>query len=84
MVGKTASTNENHKLYNSTVQAISWWGGDCATKVGSLCDRFFDIEPQVQNQVENGLCKLLNFWGQTMDVSYQAFFTLKYSGDNDK
>ena len=41
MFGKNASTNKNHKFYNSTVQAISIGGVDCATKVGSLCDPFF-------------------------------------------
>ena len=37
MVGTNASTNENNKFYNSTVQAISRGGGDCVTKVGALC-----------------------------------------------
>ena len=32
-VGTNASTNEKHKFYNSTVQAISRGGGYCATKI---------------------------------------------------
>ena len=43
MVGTNASTNEKNEFYNSTVQAISREGGDCATKVGDLCARFVDI-----------------------------------------
>ena len=69
MVGTNASTNENHKFYNSSVQAISRGGGDCATKVGALCDRFVDMGSPVKNQVENGLSKLFDFRGQTIDTS---------------
>ena len=48
MVGTNASTNENHKFYNSTVQAISIGGGDCSTKVGSLCACYFDMGTPVK------------------------------------
>ena len=49
MVGTNASTNEKHKLYNSTVQAISRGDGDCDTKVGALCDRLVDMVSPVKN-----------------------------------
>ena len=80
MVGTNASTNENHKFYNSTVRAISRGGGDCATKVGSLCAHFVDTGSLVKTQVENGLSKIFDFWGQTIDVSDQDVFILKDSG----
>ena len=54
MVGTDASTNENNKLYNSIVQAISRGGGDCTTKVGALCARFVDMGDPVKTEVENG------------------------------
>ena len=41
MVGTNASTNEKHKFYNSTVQAISSEGRYCATNVGALWAHFF-------------------------------------------
>ena len=84
MDGTNASKNENHKFYNSTVQAISTGGGDCATKVGSLCDHFVDMVAPVKIQVENGLNKLFYLRGQTIDVSYQAVFILKDSGLRDE
>ena len=34
--------------------------------------------------MENGLSKLFNFWGHTIDVSDQEVFTLKYSGLHDE
>ena len=34
----------------------------------------------VKTQVENGLCKLFDVLGQTIDVSDQAVFVLNYSG----
>ena len=37
-------------------------------------------KPRWTIQVENGLKKLFNLQGHTIDVSYQAIFTLKYSG----
>ena len=49
------------------VQAISIGGGDC----GSLCDRFFYMGGSVKTQVKNGLSKLFDFQGQTIDVSDQ-------------
>ena len=84
MVGTHDSTNEKHKFYNSTVQDISRGGGDCATKFGSLCARFVDMEYPVNNQVGNGLSKLFYFRGQTIDVSDQAIFILKDSGLHDE
>ena len=38
----------------------------------------------VKNQMENGLSKIFNFWGQTIDVSDQAIFTLKDTGLHDE
>ena len=63
MVETNASTNEKHKLYKSTVQAISRGEVDCTTKVGSLCARFVDMGAPVKTQVENGLSKIFDFWG---------------------
>ena len=40
LVGSNASTNENIKFYNSTVQEISRAVGDCATKVAVMCPLF--------------------------------------------
>ena len=37
-----------------------------------------------KNQVENGLNKLFNFWGQPIHMSDQAVFTLKYLGFHDE
>ena len=82
MIRTNASTNENHKFYNSTVQEISRGGGDCATKFGALCTHFVDMVSPVKSQVENGLIEIFNFWGQNTDTSDQAVFTLKYSGLN--
>ena len=84
MVGTNASTNKNHKLYNSTVQEISRGGGDWATKVGALCDRFVYMGSPVKTQVENGMSKLFNFWGHTINTSEQAVFTLNYSVLHDE
>ena len=60
------------------VKDISRVGGECTTKVGALCTHFFDMRAQVKTQVENMLSKLFDFWVQTIDVSDQAVFTLKY------
>ena len=84
MVGTNASTKETHKLYNSTVQAISRGVGDCATKVGSLCARFVDIGAPVKNQGGNGLSKILDLWVQTIYVSDQGVFILKDLGNHDE
>ena len=46
MMGTNITTNEKHKFYNSTVQDISRGGGDCNTKVGSLCDIFLTWKPR--------------------------------------
>ena len=62
------------------MQAISRGGGDCATKLGDLCTRFVDTGSPVKTQVENGLSKLFDLQGQTIDVSDQVVFTLNYSG----
>ena len=65
------------------LQAISIGVGNCATKVGALCAIFVDMGTSVKTHVENGLSKLFNFWGQTIDVSDQAIFILNYSGLRD-
>ena len=75
MVRTNASTNKNHNFYNSTVQAILR-RGDCATKVGALCDHFFSMGASVKTRIENRLSKLLDCRGQTFGVSDQAGFTL--------
>ena len=59
-------------------------GGDCTKNVGSLCARFVDMGALVKTQVENGLIKLINFQGQTIDVYDQTVFILKDSGLNDE
>ena len=38
----------------------------------------------VTNQMENGLSKLFDLWGQTIDTSEQAVFNLKHSGLHDE
>ena len=76
-VGTNSSTNENHKFYNSTVLAISRGEGYFSSKVGDLCAHFVDMGYPVKNQVENGLSKLFDFRGKTMDRSDQAVFALK-------
>ena len=80
MIGTNASTNEKHKFYNSTVQAISRVGEDCATKVGALCAHFVDMGALVTTQVENLLSKLFDFRGHNIDVSDQAVFIFKDQG----
>ena len=72
MVGTNAYTNKNHKFYNSTVRDISKRGGDCTTKVGALCARFFYMGAPVKTQVKNGLSKRFYFWGHTIGVSDQV------------
>ena len=76
--------NENHKFYNSRVQAISRGEQECAKKFGSLCASFVDMGALVKTQVENGLSKLFDFRGQTTDMSDQAVFNLKDSGLHDE
>ena len=49
-----------------------------------MCACFVDMGAPVKTQAENGLSKLFKFWGQTIDVSDQNIFTLKYFGINDK
>ena len=84
MVGTNDYTNENNKFYNSTVQAISRGGVDCATKVGALCAHFIDIGAPVKTRVENGISKIFNFRSQNIDMSDQAVFILKYLGFQNK
>ena len=84
MIGNNASTNENHRIYNSTVQAISRGGGYYATNVGAPCARFVDMVSPVKTQVKNGLTKIFDFWAQTINMSDQAVFTLKDSCLHDE
>ena len=79
MMKTNASTNENQKFYNLTMQVISRIGGDCGTKVGSMCAHFVDMGSPVKTQVENGLSNIFYFRGHTIDVYYQAVFSLKDS-----
>ena len=81
--GNIASKKSKHKFYNSTVQEISKGGGDCATKVGSLCACFVDMGDPVKTQVENCISKIFGFQGQTIDVSDQAVFHLNCLGLRD-
>ena len=84
IVGINDYTNKNHKFYNSTVQATSRGGGYCAKKVGALCASFVEMGAPVKIQVENGLSKLLDLLGQTIDTSDQSDFTLKDKGLHDE
>ena len=84
MVGTNFSTNVNHKFYNSTGQAISRVGRDCNTKVGELCSRFVDMGSPVETQVENGISKIFDLLGHTIDVYNQSIFILKDSGLHDE
>ena len=68
MVGTNDSTKKNHRFFNSTVQEISRGGGNCATKVGTLCTRFVEMRAPVKTQVENRVIKLFDFWRQTIDT----------------
>ena len=84
MVGTNDSTNENHKLDNSTLQAISIEGGSCSTKVGALCAHFVEMGAQVKTQVENRLSELFDSRGQTIKTPDQAVFALRDSGLHDE
>ena len=66
------------------MQAISIGGGDCSKNVGALCAHFFGMGAAVKTQVENGLRKLFDLRGQTIDTSDQAVFTLEDSGLHDE
>ena len=81
-----SSDGGNKHLYKlkAMLQDISSGEGDCATEVGAMCACFVDMGAPVKTQAENGLSKLFKFWGQTIDVSDQNIFTLKYFGINDK
>ena len=52
MVWTNAYKNENHKLYNSTVQSISRGVGYCAKFVGVMCVHFVDMGAPVKTQVK--------------------------------
>ena len=80
MVGTNSYTKKIHKFYYSMVQDISRRVGDCSTKVGALCARFFDMWDLVKTQVENRLNKILKLRGQTIYVADQAILTFKYLG----
>ena len=84
MVGTSASTKKKQKFYNSTEQDISREGGDCATNFGYLLSRCFYMVYLVKTHVENGLSKLFDLRGQTIDMSDRDVFTLKYSGLHDE
>ena len=62
--------------------SISIGEGECTTEVGALYARIVDMGNPAKTQVENGLSKLLDYHGQTIDMSDQAVFTLKYLGLN--
>ena len=66
------------------VKEISRGGGDCATKVVNICACFVDTRAPVKTQVENGLIKIFNLRGQTIDVSDQDVLILKDSGIHDE
>ena len=66
------------------MKAISRGGGDCLTKVGALCARFFDMGPPVKTHVENGLSNIFDFRGHTIDTSNEDVFTLKDTDIHDE
>ena len=45
---------------------------------------FFNMGYPVKTQVGNGLSKLFDLWGHTIDMSDQAFFILKDFGLHDE
>ena len=51
MFETNAYKNENHKFYNSKVQAISRGGGYWYKNVGALCTCFVDMGDPVKNHV---------------------------------
>ena len=77
MVGTNASTNENHKFYNSTVQAISIGGGDCATNFGDLCACFFIWEPRLKSRCKMVSLRSFVSEGRPLMCLNEPFFTLK-------
>ena len=66
------------------MQAISRGGGDCATRSEALCAHFVNMGELFKTQLENGLSKLFDYWGQTIAVSKQVVFILKNSGIRDE
>ena len=59
------------------MQVISIGGVDYVTQVGALYARFVDMGAPVKTQVGNGFSKII-LRGQTIDLSDQATFILKY------
>ena len=84
MVGTNNPTNEKDKSYKKTAQAIIRRGQDCATKVGALCARFVDIVDPVKTHVKNGLNKIFDLQGQSIDVSDQDLFVLTHESLHEK
>ena len=81
---KQGFRKQNHKIYNSTLHAISGGLGDWSAKVGYMCACFVDMGARVKIQVKNGLDKLFNFWGQKIYVSDQYIFILMDKGLHDE
>ena len=83
MVGTNTSTNENHNLQLN--RAVHFYRSRRLRHKGCIpVWPFFYMVAPMKSQVENGLCKIFEFWGQTIDVSDQAMFTLKYSVFHDE
>ena len=75
------------KVTSSTTQwcsDIPRGGGESDTKFGDLCARFVDFGALFKTQTKNGLSKLFNLRGHTIDASDQATFNLNYLGLHDE
>ena len=79
IVGTNASTNENHKFYNSKVQAISRGGVYCAIEVGALCIHFLSRIPG-KNQGGKWSLQALRFTGSYRWCVWPIHFNLNISG----
>ena len=69
MVGTNVSTK---KITSSTTQQCSSFQDEKKTvpkKVGAICACFVGKGDLIKTQVENGLIKIFNLRGQTLDVS---------------
>ena len=75
MYGTKTSTNKKNKFYKSRVQASSRGGGDWPTKFEALCANFFIMGSLMKSKMENGLIKLLDLYGQAIDMSDQDVST---------
>ena len=75
MVGENNSTNVNHKIYKTTVRAISRGREYCDTKFVALFDHFVDMYHSFKTQMEIGINKISNLWVQTIDMSDKAVLT---------